>query len=92
MALSLTENWIDGCVVNLLNQMPGAYTTANTIVDFWINRLLGRALSSTANRTRIVDFMRGAYTADFVLSAAYIEERLPRMIALIIMAPDFYYR
>jgi uncharacterized protein (DUF1800 family) len=92
MALSLTENWIDQANANIVSQMPGTIVTANAIVDFWIMRILGRPLSSAAQRVRIVDFMRGAYAATFALSAAYITDRLPRMVALILMCPDFNYR
>jgi uncharacterized protein (DUF1800 family) len=92
MSLSLTENWIDQTTINVNNQMPGGILTANAIVDYWIERILGRPMSSTAQRTRIVDFMRGPYSADFTLNTTYIAERLPRMVALILMAPDFHYR
>lgn len=92
LAVSLTENWIEPTTMDLSSQMPTSLTTANAIVDFWINRLLERPMSANAGRARIVDFMRGPYAADFSLSADFIAERLPRMVALILMAPDFQYR
>ena len=92
LALSLTENWIDGSTLNVLNQMPANLKTATAIVDYWITRILGRELSAGSQRSRIIDFMRGQYAANFELSADYITARLPRMVALILMAPDFQYR
>lgn len=92
MAVSLTENWIDGAAVNVDTQMPASYNNANAIVDFWIQRILGRPMFSAAQRARIVDFMRGPYTASFALSPTFVTERLRRMVALILMAPDFNYR
>ncbi len=92
IALSITENTFSGISTDIVSQMPGTYTTANAIVDFWIERLLGRPLSAAAQRTRLVDFMRGPYSAGFGLPASYIQGVLPRMTALILMCPDFQYR
>ena len=92
MALTLTENWIDQAVINVSSQTPPDLLTANAIVDYWINRILGRPMSTTAQRARIVDFMRGPYSAGFALNPTYIAEHLPRMVALLLMSPDFQYR
>ena len=92
MAISITEGWIDGITVDINSQMPSGIRTANAIADYWISRILGRPMSSAGQRSRLVDFMRGPYSADFGLSPTYIAERLPRMVALLLMAPDFQYR
>jgi len=92
MAVSITEGWIDGTTVDINSQMPSGIRTANAIADYWISRILGRPMSSAGQRGRLVDFMRGPYSADFGLSPTYIAERLPRMVALLLMAPDFQYR
>jgi uncharacterized protein (DUF1800 family) len=92
MALSLTENWIDQTTISLGGQMPSGNNTANSIVDYWIQRVLGRAMYSSAQRGRVVDFMRGPYSAGAVLSSTYIAERLHRMVALLLMSADFQYR
>lgn len=92
MAISITEGWIDGITVDINSQMPAGIHTANAIADYWINRILGHPMSSVGRRSRLVDFMRGPYAADFGLSPTYIAERLPRMAALLLMAPDFQYR
>jgi hypothetical protein len=92
LALSLTENWIDNVAVDVRSQTPGAINTANTIVDYWVNRILGRPMSSDDARQRLVDFVRGPYSAGFALAADFIAGRLPRLVALLLMSPDFQYR
>jgi uncharacterized protein (DUF1800 family) len=92
LCLSLIEGWVDNTSVDINSQMPTGINTANAIVDYWVDRLLGRPPSSAAQRSRIVDFMRGPYSADFALSSSFIADRLRRMVALLMMAPDFQYR
>lgn len=92
MALSITEGYLDDTTINLLAQMPAGYNTADSITDYWINRILGRPMFSNAQRERIVDFMRGPYAANSVLNSTYISERLQRMVALLLIAADFQYR
>ena len=91
MALYLTENDITNITTNLISQMPG-YTTANAIVDFWINRILERPMSTPEQRSRVVDFMRGVHSATFSMPATEVTARVPRMVALLLMSPDFQYR
>jgi uncharacterized protein (DUF1800 family) len=90
--LSMIESGITGTTVDINSQMPANITTSNDVVDFWINRIFGRPLSSDSQRSRIVDFMRGPYTASFSLPASYLSDRLPRMVELLLMVPDFQYR
>ena len=92
IALSITENTFTGISTDIVSQMPGSYTTANAIVDFWIERIVGRPLTSEAQRSRLVDFMRGPYSAGFTLTPSYISNVLPRLTALILMSPDFQLR
>jgi len=92
MALSITEGYLDNTSINLVAQMSSGHNTANSITDYWINRILGRPMFSSSQRERVVDFMRGPYAANSVLNSTYISERLQRMVALILMAADFQYR
>ena len=92
MAMSLTENTITSISTDLNAQTPSNLHSANALVDFWIERILTRPLSNPAQRTRMVDFMRGPYAASFDLPASHIVSHLPRMVALILMSPDFQYR
>ncbi len=92
MALSFTEGYVDYTTMNLASQMPTSVNTANSITDYWINRILGRPMFSSEQRDRVVDFMRGPYAANAVLNSTFITERLQRMVALLLIAPDFQYR
>jgi len=78
--------------LNLLGQMPGYVTTPNQIVDFWVSRLLGRPIDPAANRTQVLDFMAQGRNPDYALPADQILDRLPHMVALIMMSPDFQWR
>ena len=88
----LIEGWVDGSSVNLVNQMPSNIRTPNAIADFWIDRLLGRSMHPPENRDVIVDFAAMGRNPDFDLPLDLITDRVPRMVALILMAPDFQLR
>ncbi len=81
----------DNLRINLNAQMPPAYKTPEQIVDFWANRILGRALPP-AERAPIVDFMAYGRNLGYELPAKDIEERLRFMVGLIFMAPSFQWR
>lgn len=88
----IMENWISDLIqVDLIGQMPASQTSANQIVDWWSQRLLGRALDA-ANRAEIVAFMAQGFAAGANLPADEITDRLPSVVQLICMAPDFQYR
>ncbi|MCC7361752.1 MAG: DUF1800 domain-containing protein [Anaerolineales bacterium] len=88
----LVRDDLGNVTVNLLGQMPGGLTTPNQIADFWIARLLGRAMDPAANRQEIVRFIAQGVGYDNPLAAQDIADRLPHMVALILMAPDFQWR
>ena len=86
------EDWIDGTTIDLVSQMPGAIRTPNAIVNYWIDRVVGRPLHPIENRIPLVEFMAQGRNPDFDLRPDQIAERLPRMVALLFMAPDFGWR
>jgi uncharacterized protein (DUF1800 family) len=88
----LVQGYLGNITVNLVSQMPGGTTTPNAIVDFWINRLLGRPLDPASNRAAIVSFMAQGFNPNNPLPSEDIADRLPHMVALILMAPDFQWR
>ncbi|MCC6191057.1 MAG: DUF1800 domain-containing protein [Anaerolineales bacterium] len=92
LANRLVRNELDDVTVDLLAQMPGGLTTTHQIVDYWISRLLGRPMDPPSNRAPLVDFMAQGRNPDFALPAEQIAERLPHLVALILMAPDFQWR
>lgn len=89
---ALLEGWIEGSVIDLVSQMPSSVRTPNAIADFWINRILGRPMHPAENRQEIVEFIAQGRNPDFDLPDDMRIERTPRMVALILMSPDFQYR
>ncbi len=88
----IVEGWLDNISVDLVSQTPANIRTPNALADYWINRLLNRPMHPPENRQAIVDFVAQGRNPDFDLPADLFAERLPRMVALILMAPDFQLR
>ena len=81
----------DNLRIDCRGQMPATLTTPNTIVDFWVQRILGRALPAE-ERQPLLDFIGGGVGPDDVLSSTQINERLRLLVGLIFMAPSFQWR
>ncbi len=64
--------------------------SSDDLVDFWIERLLGRALP-VAEREEIVDFFAAGANPTFLLDLTQtnVKSRLRSMVALILMTPEF---
>ncbi len=79
---------------DLIAQTPSNIRTPNALVDFWSNRVLGRALTGS-NRQTAVDFMAQGRNPDFDLpldTDGDTQERLRSMVGLILNSPDFQWR
>lgn len=78
---------------NLRSQIPVNVTTSNQIVDFFINRLLGRTVTSDI-RTNLVDYLRNGAAADAVPpgTTAEVTTRINRLVGRICVLPDFWWR
>lgn len=71
-------------------ESPPEARSARALADFWIHRILGRAMKPE-NRDEIVDFMARGRNPDMELPLgrdATFTERLQGMVALILMSPD----
>lgn len=98
---NVLENPIAGVSVSLTG-MPADRNTPNLIADYWIDRLLGRPMDDPAHRAEVVTILRGwsspsptvtpVYGPDQVMSSTDINNRLKRMVALILMSPEFQWR
>jgi uncharacterized protein (DUF1800 family) len=80
--------------LDLVGQTPAGTRTPNELADFWIDRILGRALAAT-DRQIIVDFMAQGRNADLDLpldTDSEVKDRLRTMVALIMMSPDAHWR
>ncbi len=81
---------------DLAAQTPAGLTTPSAIVDFWIARVFGPGYAlPAAARTELLRMMSGSYPNDpndNTLTAQQISDRLKRMVALLLMGPDFQRR
>jgi uncharacterized protein (DUF1800 family) len=81
--------------------MSGA-VTPNAIADFWTYRILGRAMEDPVHRAEVVRILQGwsspapavtpVYGPDQPMTATDINNRLRRMVALVLMSPEFQER
>ena len=79
--------------LDILSQTPGAVRTSNELADYWIERILNRAMDP-ADRSQIVQFMAQGVNPDFDLDLgdADTRDRLRSMVGLLLMSPDFLWR
>ncbi|MFN7962964.1 MAG: DUF1800 domain-containing protein [Thermoanaerobaculia bacterium] len=80
--------------LNVIGQTPSGVRSANEIVDFWIDRIYGRALSAF-DRDQLVDFMASGHNADLDLpldTDDATQDRLRSLVALMFMSPEFLWR
>ncbi len=73
---------------------PNDIRTATALADFWIHRILGRAMPES-ERYEIIDFMAQGHNPDLDLPLATdddTQERLRSMVGLICMSPSFLWR
>ena len=80
----------------------GPNNTPQSIVDFWVARILGRAMDDPVHLAELVKLMQGntspvlpgtVYASPTsTMSATDISNRLRRMIAAILTSPEFQWR
>jgi uncharacterized protein (DUF1800 family) len=88
------EDDADNFLVDVVDQTPGDVRSANELVDFWIDRVLGRPMPS-AERAELVEFMAQGHNPNNDLPVASdwdTRERIRSMVALIWMSPSFLWR
>lgn len=83
-----TWSRITGIKIDLRAEMPADRTTANQIVDFWLDRILHRPIEP-ADRSALVTFMAQGTNPDTPLSTNTINSRLRGLAALIFNSPYF---
>ena len=82
---------MDGVQVDVLSQTPADVKTPNALVDFWTQRVLGRPPAESTRR-ELVDFIAQGRNPDLPLPDDERTARLPHMVALMLMSPDFQWR
>lgn len=75
--------------VDIVAQTPVRTPTA--IVDYWIQRVLGRAMNPD-ERAMLIEFMAQGRNPDLELPSNLFREVTPRMVTLLLMSPDFNWR
>ncbi len=81
-------------LLDVVDQTPADVRTANELADFWIDRVLGRAMPA-AERSELVEFMAQGHNPTYDLpidSDCDTQERLRSMVSLIFMSPSFLWR
>ena len=82
------DHWAD-----VVAQTPASPRTANAIVDFWIQRIYGRAVEP-AERQILVDFLRNGQPANVPLDFSEdwnTPDRLRCLVGLMFMSPTFLF-
>ena len=92
----LIDSWEDdddNLRIDLLGQMPAQTRSANAVVDFWLERILGRSISA-ADRTTLLEFMAAGVNPDIDLDfeKEEIQDRLRSLVSTILNFPDFQWR
>ncbi len=86
------EETIDQYVVDVVGPMRDVDNTAEGIVDFWLDWLLGAEVISDT-RDPLVDFMAQGFDRTFDLGESDdVEERIRALVALIFMTPEYLCR
>jgi uncharacterized protein (DUF1800 family) len=96
-AVGIAENWMDDedarltIRTDVYAQTPTELRTAESLADFWIPRLLGRAMSDS-DREAVISVMAQEYAPDDELPEDHVQYVLPGMIEVIMMSPDFQWK
>lgn len=80
----------DSHYIDLMAQHPPEHTTSIAIADFWIDRVLGRAIDPI-DRTELIDFMAQGTNPEFPLNLEEdrIKERIRALVGLLMMSTYF---
>ena len=81
-------------VIDIVPLTPSDNSTANVLVDFWLNRIMGRSIPAE-DRQQMVNFMAQGRNPDVVLPLATdtdTQHRLRMLVSLILNSPEFQYR
>jgi uncharacterized protein (DUF1800 family) len=77
--------------VDVVAQTPPGVRSPNAATDFWIDRILGRQMNA-ADRGEIVRAVAQSDSPDAPLPDDTFARRLPQLVALVLMSPDFQWR
>ena len=89
LTAAVIEGNIKGFNAKIVEQILANAVTPNQLADFWIERILGHAMTRPDDRAEIVRLIAQGKGNDTALTTAQIAERIPRAVELILMCPDF---
>lgn len=97
LAIRLVDEWDDddnNLYIDLPAQTPPNLLTANQMVDFWSQRILGRALENSDARGELVDFVADGRNPDSEIPASddLLPDRIRTLVISLLNAPDFQWR
>ncbi|HXQ34650.1 MAG TPA: hypothetical protein VN843_11615, partial [Anaerolineales bacterium] len=72
-------------------QTSAEIRTAESLADFWINRLLNRPMAEQ-DRQAVIAVMAQEYGTQETLPEDYVQYVLPGMVEVILMSPDFQWK
>jgi uncharacterized protein (DUF1800 family) len=94
LTVGIVENWWNqeeegrSVLVDVAAQTPPDIRNAASLAEYWEKRLLGCLLPAESNKA-IVGFMAGEHTPSDLLDEEEFSSRLPGMVELILMTPEF---
>jgi uncharacterized protein (DUF1800 family) len=96
-AVGIAENWLDdekkqrSVKTDIFGQTPAELRTAESLADFWIERLLNHSMGE-ADRQGLITFMAQEYGPQEELPEDHVKYVLPGMVEVILMSPDFQWK
>lgn len=88
VALGIAYNWPKGIKTDLRGQTPGELRSPEQLASFWLERLGAREVS----KADVIQLLARGSKPKEPLEEGVIAERLPAMVAFILMAPEFQLR
>ncbi|MDX1502779.1 MAG: DUF1800 domain-containing protein [Thermoanaerobaculia bacterium] len=85
---------LDNYRLDAFAQTPAGVRSANALVDFWVDRVLGRTIAD-GDRQELVELMAQGHNPDFDLpldTDTSTRERLQALLGLIFMMPEFLWK
>jgi len=95
LALGISGNWFEseGLKTDVVTATPTNRATADVIVDYWTERILGGPLTRPEDRQELVTLTAGGRRPPYtVLSEEERWLRIPGLVSLLLMSPDFQWR
>lgn len=93
LLLTIFADWALVAKADLVKMMPSDTKTSRQMVEFWVNKLLGRSISDK-NMEPMLELMSDGHDPgnEIALTSDELNKRLQVLTAIIAMSPEFYMR